>query len=442
MKFLSKNIFLKINFISLLLILFLTPSSFADVRTQFIPTVSITEEYTDNYNQTQNNKDDEFSTIYAAGFSFGVIGKNASMFLDYNPGYTDHREYDENDSWSHEASFTGQMQMSEHTIFTLSDSFVRSLDRSVRTNSWEEHDTNTATAAISHEFGERDSIGVDYTYAFDHYDNSNADEYESHNPSASLSYWFTPQYGFDLNAAYEKTTFDVSTDEPETWSGDLRLLKSITRHFDIYISYAHTYTDQDSGDHTIYHPSIGFDWQPTEDSGISIGAGVLLRRWDDQSSEDSENFFTDFDIFKNFNFSRRGTFSLTGSSGYEETSGDAASLGFTISYEAGCLLSYELTKRLTAELDATYAISQYDDPVIGSDRQDNTLGLGAALSWSPLQWLSFNLSYSFIDFDTNDTAREDYQENVGMFTISMTPSQAVRFGEADSRQELEGRLFD
>ena len=442
MKFLSKNTIFKMNFLSLLILLFLSPSVFADVRTQFIPTVSITEEYTDNYNQTQNSKDDEFSTVYTAGFSFGVIGKNASMFLDYNPGYTDYLENDENDSWSHEASFTGQSQISEHTTFTLSDSFVRSLSRTVTTNSWEEHDTNTATAAISHEFGERDSIGVDYTYSFDNYDDSNADEFETHNPSASLSYWFTPQYGFDLNAAYEKTKFDISTDEPETWSGDVRLLRSITRHFDIYIAYAHTYTDQDSGDHTIYNPSIGFDWQPSEDSGISIGAGVLFHRWDDQSSEDSENFFADFDIYKNFNFSRRGTFSLTGSSGYEETSDDAASLGFTISYEAGCLLSYELTRRLTAELDATYAINQYDDPSISIDREDKTLGLGAALSWSPLQWLSFNLSYSFTDFDTNDSAREDYQENVGTFTIRMTPSQAVRFGEPDSRSELEGRLFD
>ena len=262
--------------IAFLLISFLASSSFADVRFEFVPTVSITEEYTDNYNHTDNNKDDEFSTIYSAGFSFGVIGKNANLFLNYNPAYTDHRDFDENDSWSHVVSLEGQIQISQHTSLTLSEIFVRDLNQTLRTNSWEEHNTSTTTAGILHEFGERDSMGFNYTYSFDKYDDSNADEYKSHKPSAFLSYWFTPQYGIDLNASYEKIKYDISSNDPATWAGDIRFLKRINRHFDVYISYAHTYTDQDSGDHTIYNPSIGFNWQPTDDSGVSIGAGVLF----------------------------------------------------------------------------------------------------------------------------------------------------------------------
>jgi opacity protein-like surface antigen len=281
---------------------------------------------------------------------------------------------------------------------------------------------------------------MNYTYSFDSYDNPNADEYSSHNPSAFLSYWFNPQYGVDLNASYEKTEYDTSTDEPETWSGNIRFLKNMTRHFDTYVSYAHTFTKQNSGDHTIYNPSAGFDWQTAEDSGVSFGIGMLFQEWGSPISGNSEDLFLDLDVFKTFDFSRKGTLAVTGASGYTTTSDDAASLGFEIYYQAGLLLSYRLTRRLTAELNTSYEISQYDEPII--NRQDNTFGLGAGLVWNPLQWLTVNLSYSFTDFNTDDPIREDYQENVGMLTISMTPSRPVRVQSANPRAALENRLFD
>ena len=426
--------------IIILLILFLVSPAFCEVITQFVPSVSITEEYTDNYNQTQNNKDDEFSTIYGADFSFGIIDKNASLFLTYAPEYTDYDTHDESDAWRHEISLEGQIQASKRTSFTLSENFVKDLNRTPTTNSRVEHDTNTTTAGVLYQFGPRDSLGFDYTYAFDKYKNSSADEYQSHNPSASFSYWFTPQYGVNLNTAYEKIEYDISDNDPETWSGDIRFLKAMTRHFDTYISYAHTYTDQTSGDHTIYNPSIGFDWRPTDDSGINLGIGVLFQEWDNQNSDSSQDFFLDLDAFKTFEFSRKGTLSITGSSGYAPAGDEAASLGFNIFYRAGVLLSYRLTRRLTGELDGTYAINQYDDPVV--NRQDNTLGIGAGLIWAPLQWLSLNLSYRFTDFDTDDAVREDYQENIAMLTISMTPSRPIRAQSSNPRATLENQLFD
>ena len=115
-------------------------------------------------------------------------------------------------------------------------------------------------------------------------------------------------------------------------------------------------------------------------------------------------------------------------------------LDFISIMKQACLLSYELTRRLTTELSGTYTIDQFDDPVV--DRRDNTLGLGAGLVWSPLQWLSLSLSYAFTDYNTDTNTREDYQENVGMFTITMSPSQATRFGTSTPRADLENRLFN
>jgi len=418
----------------------LVSSAFSKVITQFVPSASISAEYTDNFHQTENNKDDDFSSIYGAGLSFGVIDKNASMFLNYNPEYTKHAEYSQYDAWRHDISLVGQYQATQHTSITFSENFVRDLNRTTRTNSWEQHDTNDLSAGVAYQFGPRDSVGVNYTYSFDKYDNPNFDEFKSHKPSAFFSYWFTPRFGFDSNASYEKIEYDISRNDQEIWSGDIRLLRSINQQLDIYISYAHEYIDERIGERTVYYPSIGFDWRPTEDSGVSVGVGTLVSEF--KYLSDLEQFFVEFDGYQNFDFTRKASLSITGSSGYEPIDEDAASLGFHIYYRIGFLFSYRLTQRMTAEFDSSYLIDQYDNPIIDIDREDDTLSIGAGLVWSPLKWLSLGLSWSFEDFNTDSTRRGDYQENIGLFSITMSPSTPVKYTSSTPRATLENRLFE
>ena len=409
-------------------------------KKQFTPSVSITEKYTDNFHQTQNNKDDEFSTQYKAGFSFGVIDKQNSLFLEYSPQYTDYMDQDGHDSWNHTASLNAVLQKSKNTRFTFSDSFNRSLSRTVRTNSFEKHDTNTATAALNHQFGKKDSYNLSYTYTFDDYDNANQDEFKTHRPSAYLAYWFSPQFGIDLNASYSKTDYEISSDNLETLKGDLRFIKKINRHLGAYVKYAHTHTDQNTGDHVVYNPSAGLDWQPTDDSSIVIGGGVLFQKYENNSNDDSEKLFLEFDIYKNFSFSKRNNLSVTGSSSYNDIDDEASSLGFTISHRIGFLHSYKLTKKLTSEVNGSYNLSDYDEP--GVDREDKTLNLGAGLNWSPLKWLKCNFSYGFTDFNTSDTTREDYQEHTASVSISVIPSESLRIKSSDPRDVLENKIFN
>ncbi len=422
------------------LVLFPAASAFSKMVPQFVPSLSITEKYTDNYHQTRSNTKDEFTTIYNAGFSFGAMDRKNQLFFNYHPSYIDHLQRDENDSWNHTVQLNGQTWTSRQTRFFFSEQFTRSLDRTVTTNTFEKHDTNTASVGMVHNFGPKDSVGVNYRYSFDAYDNVNANEHTEHQPSVSLAYWFSPRFGINLDGSYEKTDYDFSNNDPKTWSGSVRLLKSMSRHLDAYVAYAHTDTEQNSGDHTIYNPSVGFDWQPTEDSGIRLGIGVLFQEWDQANASDSTDLFLDLDAYKDFEIDRRTHLSITGASGYTPSSDDAAGLGFEIYYQAGALLQRQLTRRLTGDLNASYQISQFDEP--GVNRKDNTMALGCGLSWAPLKWLTMNLSYSFIDFNTDSALRQDYQENIGMITIRMTPASPVKFSADKPRTTLEDRLFD
>ena len=425
----------------ILCVILLTAAPAFAAKQQFTPTLSITEEYTDNVGLDQNNTRDDFITRYALGLTFGRIDRTSSLFFSYKPEYVDYMDENENDAWDHNASINATFNISRRTTFMFSDDFNRSLDRTERTNSLEQTDTNTATAMFEHRYGEKDMIRFSYEHTINDYEDQNEDEFTRHRPSLYFSYWFTPLFGFDTNASYSDTEYEFAADDPQTSKGDIRFLYNINRHFNVYIKYAHTLTDQDSGDHTIYNPSAGFEWEPTDDSGITFGAGVLFQDYENQTGYEEEQLFIEADFYKNFNFSRRNTLSITGSSGYGDIDDDSSSLGFTIHYEAGALHQYKLTRNLTSELSATYRIKEFDEP--GVDREDDTLDLGARLIWRPLKWLSLNFRYDYTDFATDAADRDDYQENRFSVMVDLSPSGPMRLDSGRTgRQKLEERLFD
>ncbi|MFA5905883.1 MAG: outer membrane beta-barrel protein, partial [Desulfobacula sp.] len=192
-------------------------------------------------------------------------------------------------------------------------------------------------------------------------------------------------------------------------------------------------------DHDIYHPSVGFDWEVTKDSGISLGIGALFHEWDN-ANKDKTDPFLDMDAYKIFNFSRRGSLSVTGSSGYTEASDTAASLGYTTYYQAGAQLNYQLQKQLSSNVFASYRLNDYQEAVV--NRKDNTKTIGAGLSWLPLRWLQFKLTYTYTDFDTDAAAqRGDYTENRAFLSVNFIPEQPVRMDFTPSRQSLETEVF-
>jgi hypothetical protein len=459
---------------ALALVLFNT--SFAmGMKLEFMPSVYVSEDYTDNYSQTENNREEEFITTYGASFLLGFVGKTQRVYLNYNPlykdydtnddqdsfendlqlygdfelskratinfdmGYDDHEKTDngisDDNSWEHHASVAGEYQVTRHTGLSIEENYTESFDRDQRTGILKEHETNSTSVGISHEFRKMSSLSLNYEYAFDDYDRSDADEYTSHSPSAFLAFWFTPQLGMDSNFSFEQKTFDISEDE-DTYTGDFRLIKKMTRNFQTYIKYKHTHTEKENGNKKVYNPSLGFDWTITQDSGVSLGLGYLIQEWEQGTDK---GLFVDADIFKTFNLSRRGALTLSGASGYDASGDDNASLGFTVYYEAGFLFSYQLTKLFSVDLNGSWTIDQYDEPDV--DRVDNTQDFGVAFSWSPLRWINLRLSYEFENYDTDSSARDDHRENSGILTVSLYPLRPLRLDESISREDIEKRIF-
>ncbi|WP_300463410.1 outer membrane beta-barrel protein [Desulfobacula sp.] len=503
--------------ISVFLILFIScSSSFSRTITQFVPTVTITEEYSDNYFQTQNNTQEEYITAYGLGFSVGFLDKTNEIYLAYNPEYKDYKNLDDRDgfvhnvsldgefnpskhtninahlaytsdsqndneaayqgdSWENTASLSATSQLSKNTEVFLSQLYTNSYDQQDRTGTYKEHQVNQTNAGISNQFGKKDEMGLNFLYAFDDYKSSDEDEYTRYKPSAFITYWVTPLNGLDSNVSYDNKSYEDATNDIEIYEGHVRYLRKYSRHLDGYLKYRHYYSDEDAGDHTIYHPSAGFDWQVTEDSKISLGLGVLFQEWENEES--SIDPFLDLDMYKTFNFSKKGSLTLTGASGYEDSGGEDINQGFSIYYQAGFDLNYQLLKRMSSNLSGSYKVNDYQGSndnnsktntyqagfqlnyqvlkslssnLFGSysqnqyneltaDRTDDETTFGGGLSWNPLKWLRFNLTYTHTDFDTDTNEREAYKENKATFSVSFVPVRPVSIVNSPSRRALESK---
>lgn len=458
------------------MIFLLSPLSSARSRiiTQIKPTLTVTEEYDDNLLRTDTNKKEEFITSYELGVSIGFLDRKSQVYLNYNPEYKEYKNFSGRGGLENNASLTGSFQPSKHTRInadlsydghsgnhtgeswentasvsldsqltkytglTLSQVYSKSYDQQVRTGIYKEHEINTSSAGVTKQFGKKDSMGLDFTYAFDNYNTADADEYTKYTPSGFITYWFTPFNGLETRLEFEKTDFTTaSVDDITTWDGSLRYIRKMTKHFDWYLKYEHSFSQRDSGDHQVFHPSVGFDWKTTKDSGISLGIGALFNKWDNEN-DDSTNPFIDLNAYKVFNFSRRTSLSITGSSSYNDSSTDAASLGYNTDYQAGFSFDHQILKRLSSNLFGSYELQNFYEKAV--NRRDDTIEVGGGLTWSLLRWLQLSLSGSHINYST-DGARGDYKDNQVTFFVTLIPERPIRPDKIATRQALEQEIF-
>ncbi|MFA5903674.1 MAG: hypothetical protein WC836_07030, partial [Desulfobacula sp.] len=243
-------------------------NGFSRMVTQVIPTLTISEEYSDNYLKTAVNKQEEYITSYGLGFTIGFLDKQSEIYLAYTPIYKDYKNLDTRDgllhnasldgkfnptqftdinahlaytsntdnnageAWQNIASVFGNTQVSKNTIVDYSESYSRNFDQQERTGTYREHDTNRTSAGITHQFGENDRVGGKFLYSFDKSATADADEHKKYSPSVFATYWLTPLNGLDSNLAYESTDFDTSSNDIRTYSGHLRYLRKFSKHFD------------------------------------------------------------------------------------------------------------------------------------------------------------------------------------------------------------------
>lgn len=424
----------------------------------FIPRASVQGEYTDNLFLSTVNEEDDYLTTLSAGLTAGVAGRTGNLSLSFTPGYVFYDENDTYNGWRLPASLIGWWDMTKHTLLEFTDNFLYTedpnpnrqadpqqgaqppseIDTTERTGR-EPYLTNFARLRLSHQFGQRDQVYIEYINRLRRNDDkdlqaTDREDSSGHIPSAGLTVWMTPQWGLDFVGRYTKGFFEqpvnfvgIPSSDFKEWYGSGRLNHGFSRSLTGYFQYAHTYMDFEENyefDYNTYHPSIGIDYLIDQDIEFLASIGYFVRKYKDavvqgvQEELDRGSGFTfNADFIKTL---KRGSYRLNASAGYDLSYFGNQNRGFTRYYLAGYGVDYFLIKQLRVDSYALYRRNEYEDEI--PQRNDNVYRFTAGLSYIPLDWLSIRLAYTYNRIDSNFPVN-DYTENRGMLTFSFSPER-------------------
>lgn len=412
----------KILYIAVLLIVFTLffKNASADII-NFHPGFSVSEEYTDNYFQSENKKE-EFNTRWQADFLLESLTKKSATSISYSPSYVDYRTYDENDSLEHQLDINGLYSFTKFTDVNFSQNFSKRISRQIRTGDIREQTSAFFSAGIDNRHAKLSSRGAEIFVSFDDYQGKNIDDNKTLGSSAYLHHWFNVAYGYEAGLSFELVDFEDSPDNRGTYKGRIKFIKKLTKHFQLYTAYKQSFSHEGDSDHIVYNPFAGFDWSTGKTSRVSLGIGVLYNQYNNRKN--STDLFVNADIYKMFDFSRRGSFSVSAGSGYEQTDPQAESLGFNIYYRGGFIYTYRLMKRADFNITSSLKHKHYDESDL--NRTDKTFDIGTGLDWSLLRWLSLGVDCTYTDFNTDAVLRTDYEETKVFLSLRLSPSRSSR----------------
>jgi hypothetical protein len=427
--------------------LILTASITSGYEATFEPSISVGEEYTDNYFLTENNKKHEYTTILSPAFTATIRAKTSGADISYTPSYAAHDNYDEDDTWRHSAYFKGWVDIAKNTRLDLTDSFLYTEDPTTEEEYTAEGEPitkgdttirkgrqtyyrNDSRLQFTQKIGTDDFINFGYSHYFLENDDPTYEDSERHNPFVGLTCWFGRQWGLEIIGDYIKGEFDSSSDalDPsddfDNWRGGAKITHNFTKQFAGYVGFDYTNMDyeEQTDDYQVYAPTIGITYMMDEDTNFSLGVGYFYQSRDEFDNEDG--IILNGDLGKTWRF-RRASIKLTGSSGYEESYFDAENLGFDVFYQILCRATYDFTRRIKGDILSSYRRDNYVNRDPDPDREDVTTKIGAGLTLELERWISINFRYAYRTVNS-DIGSNDYDENSVFCGITLHPSFPFR----------------
>lgn len=426
----------QIKYCTILLVIFF--SSLAEgAVTSFTPFISFSEEYNDNIYLERENQHDDFIFVVEPGFNTGIRWQKAGITANYVLGHSNYRKNSENDGFRHNADIQSWYDLSRNTRLTVSDTFLKTEEpysdsiQDTGRNSRSTYYTNSAGIGLSHQFGEKKSVSIDYSYDIMDNDADDVEDNDSHNSSMELIYYFMPHLGLESDLEYTNGEYDF-TPGFEEWVITTRLVKIVSRFLSVNGEYSHTLMNQKEGslqsDYQVYHPSAGVDYTFSDGGIFALNVGYFLQNR--EYGDDQSNMTLDGNIGKTWSFSRHGLINIAGTSGFDDSQLNSDNLGFKIYYETSARAEYGFTRNIIGTIDASIRSDDYVNPPEGQEeRNDDTISAGTTISWQAKRWLNTSLEYRYRNLMSNFD-ENDYEENKILFTVTLT---ALNLGRANTK---------
>ncbi len=260
----------------------------AGYRTTFMPSITVTEELTDNVDLTSTNPQSDLISSVTPSMTLAASSPLRDVNLSYSPTIRYYAETGTQIANLHAASLNAVNRFSRHSRFEFMDTFLYTDDPLVerdltftradepepppdttrRTDTLPYY-TNTANARFRHDLARDSFFFLNYTNSFLQNEDPTVENNTRNEPSAGLTYWFNSRYGMETRARYTHADFSQRgtdpTDPYDEYVVSSRFLRRFTRNFDVFFQYKHTIFDSlgDTGDYRVYEGTLGVDYHPS-----------------------------------------------------------------------------------------------------------------------------------------------------------------------------------
>ncbi len=398
-------------------------------RFTFSPSLTLSEEWTDNFFLTETRRTENFRTTLSAGLALLMNLPNTRGSLSTSlAGSYDTAPDDENVSFF--PSFTGTVQ---HTFnprlsMTVSDTFRRDDDPMLADPNGlrRERDTfiaNTFSVAVNWlidifqtQYYYRNLIFLSDTDTVSHIIGGNVSM-----PLGALN---------TLTGGYEFTYRDsTSGGETSDTSGTIgnRVYASLSRQIGTFttagVSSSFSWI---SGDTDRRIANISLFAAHGIPAGLSVSGSVGYSVFDSDAASDLTHLFS-ASLNASYRFAR-GVVSVGFFQDIRQTADEGEDFGIVTTRAANASFSYPITAFITGSVHAQYSRSE---PLEGGGSQipaRSIFSAGANLGWQITDWLSLTLAYIYIDRDS------DRSTNIGSRSSS-------RSATADFEDSTENRAI-
>lgn len=371
---------------------------------EFFPTLSVSEQWTDNFNQTSSNKLTNFRTTVGPGGNFVINGPTTKGIISSNAGLT----YDtapDSSNFNVFPTITAALQQtfSPRLSLTLTDTYVRNNNPSTSdqfglNTQRQTYTSNSFSAAVVY------LIDLISTQAY--YRNSlyytGGSSHGNNTTSNIIGVGASSQVGLynTVSLGYEHSWSDTSGTSSGTNAGQTTgnlFTASVARQTGTYSSVGlqgsyQQFSSPNQDDGNIWNVSIFSTYGLP--SGLSLSSSIGFSQFN-QGNQTSNGVTSNSTLGYRFG---PAAVTLAVFSGFRQTGVDANGQNFGVVETHGYsgVFAYTFTPFIVGSLGATF--NQNSPTGSGnnaSQSTQNNLSTNANLNWQLLRWLSLNASYVY-----------------------------------------------
>ena len=401
----------------------------AQTHVELTPEISVSEIYDDNLYLDDRDEISDYITEVSPGFTLNILSEKYNLGLLYFPTIVRYVHESDANTVRHLGTITYEQYLHEHLRFDLTNTYLKSEDpleeeyiAEVR-HTRNPYQRNTGSASLSYLFGTENELTAGYRNDFLKNEDETIDDGMIQHPFATMTHWFDIRNGLELNYEYTKAHFwrDDELEPGDDYTGNgygLRYIYRFTPHATVSLDYnlatRNFRGDDAEEDYKIHDAGIEFEKAFSSDFSITLGGGYFIQ--ENEYSDNEDGYMYDASLTKEF---QRGSFSLGGSGGWDESYLTADRTGFIRYWGLETSVDYRFLEQLEGYAGSSYRQNK-DEEDIEWDRLTGNCGL----RWSFLRWFSLSLDYTYSKRD-DDVETDKYTDNRVM--LILTASRLYRW---------------